>query len=109
MRRSVRRRKTIQITVDGGGLQVAAPLGTPTGVLRAIVHQRAAWILNHASATALEAAPTRFVSGECQGRRAFRAWQRYNATGDRTELVELRFLPADSAASSIAAEEYSLD
>ena len=27
--------------------------------------------------------------------RAFRAWQHYNATGDRTELVELGILPAD--------------
>ena len=38
-------------------------------------------------------------------RRAFRAWQRYNATGDRTELVKLGILPADSAAVSELADE----
>ena len=38
-------------------------------------------------------------------RHALRAWQRYNATGDRTELVELGILPADSTASSETAEE----
>ena len=42
---------------------------------------------------------------ELAARRAFRAWQRYNATGDRTELVELGILPADSPAPSESAEE----
>ena len=42
---------------------------------------------------------------ERAARRAFRAWQKYNATGDRTDLVELRILPADSAAPSEPAEE----
>ena len=29
VRRSDRRKKTVQITVDGGGVQVAAPMTTP--------------------------------------------------------------------------------
>ena len=29
VRRSERRRKTVQITMDGGGVQVAAPMTTP--------------------------------------------------------------------------------
>ena len=29
VRRSERRKKTVQITVDGGGVQVAAPVATP--------------------------------------------------------------------------------
>ena len=37
---------------------------------------------------------------ERAARRAFRAWQRYNMSGDRTELVELGILPAESAAVS---------
>ena len=37
--------------------------------------------------------------------RALRRWRRYNATGDRTESVELRILPADSGAPSEPAEE----
>ena len=64
VRRSERRRKTVQITTDGGGVQVAAPMTTPDSELRAIVRKRAPWILSHASGEMLEAAPKRFVSGE---------------------------------------------
>ena len=64
VRRSKRRRKTVQITVDSGGVRVAAPMTTPDGELRAIVRRRAPWIISHASRTSLEAAPKRFVSGE---------------------------------------------
>ena len=42
---------------------------------------------------------------ESAARRAFRAWQQYNATGDRTELVELGILPADGTATSEPADE----
>ena len=64
VRRSERRKKTVQITTDGGGVQIAAPMTTPDSELRAIVRKRASWILSHASAEMLEAAPKRFVSGE---------------------------------------------
>ena len=64
VRRSQRRKKTIQITVDGSGVQVAAPWATPDSDLQAIVRKRAPWILTHASGALLEAAPKRFVSGE---------------------------------------------
>ena len=42
---------------------------------------------------------------ERSARRAFRAWQQYNATGDRTALVELGILLADDAAPSEPADE----
>ena len=64
LRRSERRKKTVQISVDGGGVQVLAPSETPDSELRAIVRKRAPWILSHASGELLEAAPKRFVSGE---------------------------------------------
>ena len=64
VRRSERRRKTVQITMNGGGVRVAAPMTTPDGELQAIVRRRAPWILSHASGEMLEAAPKRFVSGE---------------------------------------------
>ena len=64
VRRSERRKKTVQITVDGGGVQVAAPMATPDSELQAIVRKRAAWILNHAQEGTLRSAPKRFVSGE---------------------------------------------
>ena len=64
VRRSKRRKKTVQVTVDGGGVHVAAPMTTPDDELQAIVRKRAPWILSHASTSMLEAAPKRFVSGE---------------------------------------------
>ena len=64
VRRSKRRRKTVQITVSGGGVQVTAPMKTPAGGLQAIVRKRATWILSHTSAVLPEASPKRFVSGE---------------------------------------------
>ncbi len=64
VRRSERRRKTVQITMDGGDVQVVAPMTTPDSELQAIVRKRAPWILRHASEAMLEAAPKRFVSGE---------------------------------------------
>ena len=62
--RSERRKKTVQITVDGAGVQVAAPMSTPDSEVQVIVRKRAAWILNHATYAALEAVPRRFISGE---------------------------------------------
>ena len=64
VQRSSRRRKTVQITVDGGGVQVVAPTTTPGSELRTIVRKRAGWILSHTSNRMLEAVPKRFVSGE---------------------------------------------
>ena len=64
VRRSERRKKTVQITVDGGGVQVAAPVTTSDSELQAIVRKRAAWILNHAADGGLRPSPKRFVSGE---------------------------------------------
>ena len=62
--RSQRRRKTVQITMDGGRVLVAAPADTSTANLDAIVHKRAAWILRQAPDPALQVPRKRFVSGE---------------------------------------------
>ena len=64
VRRSERRHKTVQITVDSAGVHVAAPVETSKEELRAIVRKRAPWIVRKASTKALEAPPKRFVSGE---------------------------------------------
>ena len=64
VRRSKRRRKTVEITVDGSGVQVAAPVSTPSTQLRSIVRKRAPWILRHATESLLIVPPKRFVSGE---------------------------------------------
>ena len=42
---------------------------------------------------------------ERAARRAFRAWQKHNATGDRTELVELGDTSKANAATSEPADE----
>ena len=64
VRRSERRQKTVQITVDSGGVQVAAPATLPDGELRQLVHKRAPWIISHTRGSLLADAPKRFVSGE---------------------------------------------
>ena len=64
VRRSARRRKTVDITVDGAGVQVAVPQDTPDEDVRAIVRRRAPWILSHAPGVLLNAPPKGFVSGE---------------------------------------------
>ena len=64
VRRSDRRKKTVQVTVDGGGVQVASPMDTPPEDLQSLVRRRAPWILNHATDGLLAVAPKRFVSGE---------------------------------------------
>lgn len=64
VRRSERRRKTVQITVDRDGVRVAAPAGIADRELRALVVKRAPWILRHANAQPDAIEPKRFVSGE---------------------------------------------
>ena len=64
VRRSARRKKTVQITVDGAVVQVSAPKTTTESELQAIVRKRAPWILKHAREDALGLVPKRFVSGE---------------------------------------------
>ena len=64
VRRSERRKKTVEVTIDGGGVQVAAPVGTPADELQTPVRRRAPWIPNHASDGSLAVAPKRLVSGE---------------------------------------------
>ena len=64
VRRSARRKKTVQITVDGARVQVSAPNTTPESDLQAIVRKQAGWILRNAQEAALKPIPKRFVSGE---------------------------------------------
>ena len=64
VRRSKRRKKTIQISVVGGEVRVAAPMRTPNRELKAIVQKRAPWILRHISDAAMETPPKRLVNGE---------------------------------------------
>ena len=64
VQRSERRKKTVQITMDGGRVLVAAPSDTPDSKLEAIVRRRAPWILRQAPDPVLQASRKRFVSGE---------------------------------------------
>ena len=62
--RSGRRKKTVQITMDGGRVLVASPLDAPDSKLEAIVRKRAPWILRQAPDPVLQLSRKRFVSGE---------------------------------------------
>ena len=62
--RSRRRRKTVQISVVGGEVVVAAPVRTPARELEDIVRNRTPWILRQLSEEAQKPAPQQFVSGE---------------------------------------------
>lgn len=62
--RSQRRRKTVQITMDGGRVLVTAPVDTSSSNLEAIVHKRGPWILRQSPELSLHAPRKRFVSGE---------------------------------------------
>ncbi len=64
VRRSRRRRKTVQISVVGGEVIVAAPTRTPARELEAIVRERTGWILKKLAEEAQKPAPARFVTGE---------------------------------------------
>ena len=64
VQRSGRRKKTVQITMAGGRVVVAAPSDTPHSKLEAIVRKRAPWILRQAPDAVLQASRKRFVRGE---------------------------------------------
>lgn len=63
--RSVRRKKTIEITLDHqDGILVAAPVETPSQQIADVVRKRAGWIIRTANGTILQASRKQLVSGE---------------------------------------------
>ena len=64
VRRSARRKKTVQITLEGSEVQVTAPDTLPASDIRRIVLQRAPWIVARMSDTGPPVPPRQFVSGE---------------------------------------------
>lgn len=64
VRRSERRKKTIEITVNESGVLVLAPATSPDSEVQALVRKKAAWILHHSTQASLTAAPRLFISGE---------------------------------------------
>ena len=63
VRRSARRKKTVQITVERGEVQVAAPLATTAEELRHIVLKRAGWLLRQLSADRKDVPWQQFIAG----------------------------------------------
>lgn len=64
VRRSSRRRKTVEITLVGGGVRVAAPVTLSSVEVRDIVRRRAPWIIRHMGDDQPDVVPKKFVSGE---------------------------------------------
>ena len=64
IQRSVRRKKTVQINLDSGGVYVMAPSKLPKREIQQIVLKKASWIIRRMSETQQEAPPKQFVSGE---------------------------------------------
>lgn len=65
IRRSRRRKKTIEITLDPGeGVLVSAPVSATTADVARIVERRARWIIRKSTESVLRPQPKQFVSGE---------------------------------------------
>ena len=64
LRRSKRRKKTVQISVSGGAVVVSAPMRTPSREIQAIVQERGRWILDTLEAGAKEPSPPQLVTGD---------------------------------------------
>ncbi len=64
VRRSARRRKTVQISVVDGEVIVTAPRRTPARELEELVRNRIPWITRKLSEEAQKPAPPQFVTGE---------------------------------------------
>ena len=65
VRRSQRRKKTVQITLDReGGVRVAAPSTMSDSDVRKFVRKRASWIIEKRSENGAKAEPVRLVSGD---------------------------------------------
>ena len=64
VRRSARRKKTLQITTAGEGVHVDAPLETTDDDVRSFVLRKAPWVLNKSAQAPSWFTPRRFVSGE---------------------------------------------
>lgn len=64
VRRSSRRKKTVQISVSEGAVVVSAPVRTPNREIQAIVQKRSGWILDKLAAGAQAPPPLRLVTGD---------------------------------------------
>ena len=64
VRRSTRRKKTVQITLKRGEVVVAAPSQLGSEEVREIVRKRAPWILRHTLEEAAAPSPLNWTSGE---------------------------------------------
>ena len=72
VRRSARRKKTMQISVDDKGVLVAAPSAVPDAEIRAFVRRKADWILDTLARMKPAAEPSRSANGESQPRESIR-------------------------------------
>ena len=64
VKRSRRRKKTVQVSIQYGKVVVAAPMRTPNREIQAIIRNRSGWILGKLEVSASEPRPLELVTGE---------------------------------------------
>ena len=64
VRRSARRRKTVEIALEGSNVRVLAPSNLPADDVRRIVRKRAPWILERLADSPVGPSQRRFASGD---------------------------------------------
>ena len=63
VRRSARRKKTVQIKMEDGVARVLTPAALPDAEIRALVRKRSGWIIEHTPDTKPESSSERFAHG----------------------------------------------
>ncbi len=64
VKRSRRRKKTVQVSIQHGQVVVAAPVRTPNREIQTIIENRAGWVLGKLRESANEARPLQLVTGD---------------------------------------------
>ena len=94
IRRSARRKKTLQLTIDDDGAIVASPMNTPDADIRRFVLKNADWILESVAQRNALIESSRLVSGNALpylGREIRLAIRDEAALGTRLEFVDWKF------------------
>ena len=94
LRRSKRRRKTLQISVGSDGVRVAVPFRTPNKQVQELVLNRAPWILKQLDKQKERPVPKKFATGETMpylGREVYLSVTKQDVDAARVRFHQWRF------------------